>query len=129
MWSVNIGSKWCVELGSPCQFEAVLMKIRHVTQFKAWWVGACGVGFLPKGNREPIQWRTITEFWLEVDLGGRRWVILMLHLLWADFLSDVGEKNGILMKWHLWCIHTWCWVSVKWKSRWHPRSCLMLNGQ
>ncbi len=21
----------------------------------------------------------------------------------------------------LWCIHTWCWVSVKWKSRWHPR--------
>jgi hypothetical protein len=35
MWSVNIGSKWRVELGSPCQFEAVLMKIRHVTQFKA----------------------------------------------------------------------------------------------
>jgi hypothetical protein len=34
--------------------------------------GVCGVGFLPKGNREPIQWWTITEFWLEVDLGGGR---------------------------------------------------------
>jgi len=81
MWSVIIGSKWRVELGSPCQFEAVSMKIRHATQCKARWVGGCGVGFLPKGNREPIQWRTITGFWLEVDLGGGRWVIFMLHCL------------------------------------------------
>jgi hypothetical protein len=26
-----------------------------------------------------------------------------------------------ILEWgFLWCIHTWCSVSVKWKSRWHP---------
>ncbi len=28
----------------------------------------------------------------------------------------------------LWCIHTWCQVSVKWKSRWHLRWHVILNG-
>jgi hypothetical protein len=28
----------------------------------------------------------------------------------------------------LWCIHTWCSVSDKWKSRWHPKWHSLLNG-